>query len=226
MEEGAGDVSGMAFQMARKAGILKVALVIGVLLGATVDAKADCRIALLGDSIASGYGLAPEDALPAELERRLQTAGYACEVLDAGVAGDTSAGGLARLDWMLAEAPSHVIVELGGNDALRALPPKAMADNLEAIIERLKAEDIPVLLAGMRAPPNLGRDYGEEFAAVFPRLAEKHDIPLYPFILEGVAGTPELNQGDGIHPTAEGVDVIARRMLPTIEAWLERTGVS
>ena len=214
----------MAQQMARKAGILKTAVVIGAFLAAPAGAQDACRIAILGDSIASGYGLMLEDALPAELERRLEAAGYDCEVLDAGVAGDTSAAGLARLDWMLADEPSHVIVELGGNDALRALPPEAMADNLDAILGRLKSEDIPVLLAGMRAPPNLGREYGEAFAAVFPRLAEKHDVALYPFILDGVAADPELNQEDGIHPTAEGVDEIARRMLPAIEAWLEQTG--
>lgn len=210
--------------MAHRARILKTAVVIGLFLMAPAAAQADCRIAILGDSIASGYGLPVEDALPAELERRLE--GYECEVLDAGVAGDTSAAGLARVDWMLADEPTHVIVELGGNDALRALPPEAMADNLDAIIERLKSEDIAVLLAGMRAPPNLGRDYGEAFAAVFQRLAEKHDVALYPFILDGVAAEVALNQEDGIHPTAEGVDEIVRRMLPTVQAWLDRTGAS
>ena len=137
--------------------------------------------------------------------------------------GDTSAGGLARLDWMLADQPSHVIVELGGNDGLRALPAEQMEQNLEAIITRLQDEGIPVLLAGMLAPPNLGRDYGAAFEAVFPRLAQEHDVPLYPFFLDGVAGEALLNQGDGIHPTADGIATIVERILPTVTDWLDAT---
>ena len=135
-------------------------------------------------------------------------------MLDAGVGGDTTAGGLARLDWMLADRPSHVIVELGGNDGLRALPPEQMEQNLDAIVSRLQADGVAVLLAGMRAPPNLGRTYGDAFAAVFSAVAERHDVPLYPFFLDGVAANPELNQGDGIHPTAAGIAVIVERILP------------
>jgi acyl-CoA thioesterase-1 len=145
-------------------------------------------------------------------------------VLDAGVGGDTSAGGVARLEWMLADRPSHVIVELGGNDALRGLPPEQMAANLDAIVARLKAEGVAVLIAGMLAPPNLGRAYGDAFAAAFAAVALRHDVPLYPFFLDGVAGKAELNQPDGIHPTAAGIDVIVERILPTVTAWLERTG--
>jgi acyl-CoA thioesterase-1 len=122
---------------------------------------------------------------------------------------------------MLADQPSHVIVELGGNDGLRALPTEQMADNLDRIIARLQDESIPVLLTGMLAPPNLGRDYGAAFQAVFPDLAEKYDVPLYPFFLEGVAGEASLNQGDGIHPTPEGVEIIVERILPTVTAWLD-----
>jgi len=215
-------LSGMRREMARIGRILKAAVVIAPLLAAS-PALADCRIAVLGDSIAAGYGLPVENALPARLEAALRARGYDCTVLDAGVSGDTSAGGRARLDWMLGDDPTHVIVELGGNDALRALPVEQMEDNLDAIITRLKEEGVAVLLAGMLAPPNLGREYGEAFAAVFPRLAEKHDVPLYPFILEGVAAEPDLNQRDGIHPSAEGVAVIVENLLPTVEAWLERT---
>lgn len=218
-----GALFGMTGEMDRVHRVLKVLTVIAVFLTAPAAAETACRIAILGDSIASGYGLSEEEALPATLEQRLRADGYDCRVIDAGVAGDTTAGGLARLDWMLADEPSHVIVELGGNDGLRALPPEQMEANLDAIIARLEDEGIPVLLTGMLAPPNLGREYGEAFAAVFPRLAEKHDIPLYPFLLEGVAAEPELNQGDGIHPTAEGVDEIVERMAPTVEAWLDET---
>ena len=138
--------------------------------------------------------------------------------------GDTSAGGLARLDWMLADQPSHVIVELGGNDgAARAAARARWSSNLDGIITRLKDEGIPVLLAGMLAPPNLGRDYGAAFEAVFPRLAAEHDVPLYPFFLDGVAGEALLNQGDGIHPTAEGIAIIVERILPTVTDWLDAT---
>jgi acyl-CoA thioesterase-1 len=176
---------------------------------------------VLGDSLTTAHGLALEEGFPARLERRLREAGHDCVVLDAGVGGDTTAGGLARLDWTLADRPSHVIVELGGNDGLRALPPEQMEQNLDAIVGRLRAAGVAVLLAGMRAPPNLGRTYGEAFAAVFPRVAARHDVPLYPFFLDGVAGDPELNQGDGIHPTAAGIAVIVERILPTITDWIE-----
>jgi acyl-CoA thioesterase I len=215
----------MASKMVRSGRALKVWLAFAVMALAWV-AKADapCRIAVLGDSLTSGYGLALEEGFPAQLQGRLRQAGYACEVLDAGVSGDTSAGGRARLEWMLADRPSHVIVELGGNDALRALPPEQMAANLDAIVSRLQDEGVAVLLAGMRAPPNLGRRYGEAFEAVFPRLAERRNVPLYPFFLDGVAGHPELTQPDGVHPTADGIALIVERILPTVTAWLDRTG--
>jgi acyl-CoA thioesterase-1 len=211
----------MRKEMVRRSGIRKlVAAILLMLLAPAVQAEAACRIAVLGDSLASSYGIDLAQGFPARLEARLAAAGYACEVLDAGVAGDTSAGGRARLEWLLADRPSHVIVELGGNDALRALPPDEMERNLDAIITRLQAAGIPVLLAGMLAPPNLGRDYGADFAAVFPRLAERHDVPLYPFFLEGVAGDPALNQQDGIHPSAAGIERIVDGILPYVEDWL------
>jgi acyl-CoA thioesterase-1 len=203
---------------------LKVCLTLAAIaLAPAATAGPPCRIAVLGDSLTSSYGLALEEGFPAQLEARLREAGYDCEALDAGVAGDTSAGGRARLDWMLADRPTHAIVELGGNDALRALPPEQMADNLDAIVGRLRAEGVAVLLAGMRAPPNLGQAYGHAFESVFVQLAKRHGVPLYPFFLVGVAGDPELNQPDGVHPTAEGIKVIVERILPTVTDWLDRT---
>jgi acyl-CoA thioesterase I len=215
----------MARQMGQVRAVLKAALTLAVLLGAAAATANDaCRIAVLGDSLATAYGLAVEAGFPAQLERRLRAEGYDCVVLDAGVGGDTTAGGLARLDWALADRPSHVIVELGGNDGLRALPPEQMEQNLDAIVSRLRNDGVAVLLAGMRAPPNLGRAYGEAFEAVFARVAQRHDVPLYPFFLEGVAGDPRLNQPDGIHPTADGIAIIVEGILPAVTAWLERTG--
>ncbi len=218
----AAEDEGMGREMVRRAGVLKLGLMI--MLGMAAQggaAEAACRIAVLGDSLTSAFGLDLADGFPAQLQRRLEAAGHHCEVLDAGVSGDTSAGGRARLDWLLGDQPSHVIVELGGNDGLRGLPPEELERNLDAIITRLQAEHIKVLLAGMLAPPNLGEDYGRAFAAVFPRVAAKHGVPLYRFFLDGVAGHPELTQPDGIHPTAAGIALIARRILPTVEAWLD-----
>jgi len=210
----------MRQDMVRWLAVLKATL-IG--LGTSAAVAEDCRIAVLGDSLAAGYGLPAEAAFPARLEEALQANGFDCEVINAGVSGDTSAGGLARLDWTLAEQPSHVIIELGGNDGLRALPPEELEANLDAILTRLAAEDIPALLTGMLPPPNLGREYGEDFSAVFPRLAERHDVPLYPFFLDGVAAEPDLNQPDGIHPNTAGVEVIVEGILPTVEPWLAET---
>ncbi len=212
----------MAKQMGGARRVLKL-LAASLVLIAAPDALAlsPCRIAVLGDSLTSAYGLDLADGFPAQLQRQLDAAGYHCTVLDAGVSGDTSAGGLARLDWLLGDRPSHVIVELGGNDALRALPPEELERNLDAIITRLQSKGVKVMLAGMLAPPNLGQDYGQEFAAVFPRLAVRHGVPLYPFFLDGVAGRPEVTQPDGIHPSANGIAMIVGRILPTVEAWLD-----
>ncbi|MDX1540158.1 MAG: arylesterase [Geminicoccaceae bacterium] len=217
----------MALQMVPSGRTLKlVLLVLAFALGVPpATAAPECRIAVLGDSLTAGYGLELEDAFPAELERALRAEGYACDVLDAGVSGDTTAGGRSRLDWMLGDEPSHVIVELGGNDGLRALPPEQMEDNLGAILTRLEGEGIPTLLAGMLAPPNLGQDYGRDFRSVFERLAESHEVAFYPFFLDGVAGQPELNQPDRIHPNEAGVDEIVRRILPTVIDWLHTTGI-
>jgi acyl-CoA thioesterase-1 len=214
---------GMARQMVQTGAVLKVWLALATMLVASdAAANAPCRIAVLGDSLTAAYGLPLADGFPARLRHGLRETGYDCEVLDAGVSGDTSAGGLARLEWVLADRPTHVIVELGGNDALRGLPPEQMAANLDAIVERLTAEGVAVLLAGMRAPPNLGRTYGDAFEAVFPQIAERYEVPLYPFFLDGVAGQVGLNQPDGIHPTAEGIEIIVERMLPMVTDWLEQ----
>jgi acyl-CoA thioesterase I len=223
MVAGSVEDEGMAIQMDRIASFLKGASLALALVLATGAEAAACRIAVLGDSLTAAYGLDVADGFPARLEQALRERGYACAVLDAGVSGDTSAGGLGRLDWMLADQPSHVIVELGANDGLRALPPELMAQNLDGIVTRLKDEGIPVLLTGMLAPPNLGRDYGAAFEAVFPRLAQEHDLPLYPFFLDGVAGEALLNQGDGVHPTADGIAIIVERILPTVTDWLDAT---
>lgn len=181
------------------------------------------RLLVLGDSLASGFGLPPGQGFAPRLEAALRARGREVRVLDGGVAGDTSAGGLARLDWALADRPQAAIVELGANDGLRGLDPRRMEENLAAILDRLAARRIPVLLAGMLAPPNLGTEYGREFAAVFRRLAEaRPEVLFYPFFLDGVAADPALNQADGIHPNARGVEEIVRRILPAAEALLDR----
>lgn len=175
------------------------------------------RILALGDSITAGYGLAEQYSLPIQLEAALRQAGLAVEVINGGVSGDTTAGGLARLEWMLGEKPDAVIVELGANDGLRGLDPKQTYRNLDKILTRLDAARVKVLLAGMLAPPNLGREYGREFNAIYPMLAERHHCLFYPFVLDGVAAKPELNQADGIHPNARGVAAIVARLVPYVE---------
>lgn len=185
-------------------------------------ADGELRILALGDSLTAGYGLGPGEGFPMRLEAALKARGHAVKIIDAGVSGDTTRGGLARLDWSLGEGADAVIVELGGNDALRGLAPKHTRAALDEILGKLKSRNIPVLLAGMMAPPNLGPDYGAEFNRLYSELAKKHDILLYPFFLDGVAARPELNQGDGIHPTAAGIDVIVGRILPSVEALVEQ----
>lgn len=204
--------------------LLKVSLTMLLIVGLTMPTTAlACRISVLGDSLTAAYGISVEQGFPTQLEQALGTNGHACDVLDAGVSGDTTAGGLARLDWMLADQPTHVILELGANDGLRGLPTEQMEANLNAIIDRLQAERLPVLLTGMLPPPNLGKDYTEAFTKVFRDLADRHAIPLYPFFLDGVAGEPSLNQPDQLHPLPEGVAVIVERILPVVIDWLDET---
>ncbi len=179
------------------------------------------RILAFGDSLTAGYGLPEAEGFPAQLEAALAAAGVEAEVINGGVSGDTTAGGLARLDWALADDPDVVILELGANDGLRGLRPAETRANLDAILTRLGEEGIAVLLAGMLAPPNLGREFGEAFNAMFPALAEEHGVAFYPFFLDGVATDPALNQPDGIHPNAAGVAVIVERILPHLLAVIE-----
>ena len=201
---------------------------IGVVLSAWLlllspqSAAGEPQIVVLGDSLTAGYGLSREDAFPARLEGALRAAGHGWRVIDAGVSGDTSAGGLARLDWALADKPEIVIVELGANDGLRGLPSDRMEANLDAILARIGESGAGTLLAGMRAPANFGADYAAAFRVVYERLAAKHRVAFYPFFLEGVAMEPALNQPDGIHPNAAGVAEIVRRIVPHVVALIAR----
>jgi len=177
-------------------------------------------LVVLGDSLSAGYRLAPGDGFPEKLAAGLKARGHLVKVINAGVSGDTTRGGLARLDWSVPSTANAVIVELGGNDALRGIDPAISRKTLDQIITRLKQSGKRVLLAGMKAPPNLGAAYGMAFNAIYPDLAGIHKIPLYPFFLEGVAADPDLNLDDGIHPNARGVDVIVSRILPSVEGLL------
>jgi acyl-CoA thioesterase I len=187
------------------------------------DAVADDPVIVaLGDSLTAGFGLLAEDAYPPLLEQRLRREGYAYRVVNAGLSGDTTAGGLRRVDWVLRARPAIVIVALGGNDGLRHQSPAAMRDNLVEIVRRLRAAGATVLLAGMRVPPNYGADYARAFAAVFPEVARTTGVPLVPFLLDGVAGDNRLNQPDGIHPTADGQRVIAATLWPHLKPLLRK----
>lgn len=179
-------------------------------------AAAEVVIVALGDSLTAGFGVDAGAAFPSQLEAALAANGVAARVINAGVSGDTSAGGRARLDWVLADDPDLVIVELGANDGLRGLDPGAMRANLDDILARLRARGVKALLTGMLAPPNLGPDYGAEFNGTFPALAETYGVVFYPFFLDGVAARPQLNQADGIHPNSAGVRVIVERMTPYV----------
>jgi acyl-CoA thioesterase-1 len=180
------------------------------------------RLVVLGDSLSAGYGLPQSAAFPAVLERALRARGHQVEIANAGVSGDTSSGGLDRLEWSVPDGTDGVIVELGANDMLRGLDPTITRRSIEGIVERLKARHIPVMLAGMYASRNLGPDYVKAFDALYPEIAQKHGLVLYPFFLDGVAGDRALNLPDGIHPSAKGVEAIVERILPTVETFLAR----
>jgi len=195
------------------------ALVVLVLCLAAITGHAQggpVKIAVLGDSLAAGYGVKPDQAFTARLQAALQRRARNVTILNHGVSGDTTAGGVERLDWMLADKPDIVLVELGANDALRGLDPAAAERNLDAIITKLKAAGVTVWLAGMLAPRNFGPEYAVQFDGLYKRLADKHGVPLYSFFLDGVAQDPALNQPDGVHPNVKGVDVIVDRILPFI----------
>jgi len=178
------------------------------------------RIVALGDSLTAGYGLSSQAAFPAQLQEALKARGHNVEIVNAGVSGDTAAGGLERLDWSVGEGVDGVILELGANDMLRGVDPAATKRSLETIVQRLKGRNIPVLMAGMLASRNLGPDYAARFDAIYPDIAKAHGLVLYPFFLDGVAGQRNLNLADGIHPNPEGVKVIVERMLPTVERFI------
>ena len=204
-------------------------LVLGMLLVATGTAFAPTvaaaqtrpiKMVVLGDSLSAGLGLSASSAFPARLQKSLEAKGIAVDIINAGVSGDTTSGGRDRLDWSVPEGTEAVILELGANDALRGIDPRVTRAALTDILTRLKARRIAVLLCGMLAPPNYGSDYSARFNAIYPELAKSFGVPLYPFFLEGVATDASLNQADGLHPTAEGVDMIVKNILPTVEAFL------
>ncbi len=188
----------------------------------TTASAAQITLVALGDSLTAGYGLANEEVFPVRLEKALRARGHDVRVHNAGVSGDTSSGALSRLDWALPAEADAVIVELGANDALRGTDPGTTRRDLSRILEKLEERDLPVLLAGMLAPPNMGSEYAEDFNGIYPELAQRHGAILYPFFLDGVAADMSLNQGDGMHPNARGVDVIVERILPFAEQLIAR----
>ncbi|WP_425423687.1 arylesterase [Solidesulfovibrio alcoholivorans] len=198
-------------------------LLLGCLVTSTTAAAAT-RLAAFGDSLTAGYGLPAGDAFPARLEQALAARGRDVTIANFGVSGDTTAGGLARLDQVLSMRPDGVIVELGANDMLRGQDPETAMANLDAILKRLTGAGIPVLLCGMRSAKNYGADYAAEFDAIYPALAKRYDAALYPFLLDGVTGHPDLTLPDGLHPNARGVGEIVARILPTAEAFVDKLG--
>jgi len=188
-----------------------------------ITAAEPLRIVALGDSLMAGYGLAEKDGFPAKLQAVLRAKGHDVEVINAGVSGDTASGGLTRLDWSVPKDAAAVILELGANDALRAVNPAETRKALDEALRRLRERKLEVLLAGMLAPPNMGAEYSAAFDRIYPELAQKHSVLLYPFFLDGVAAVEKLNQRDGIHPTAAGVDVIVERILPSVEKLIAQT---
>ncbi len=204
-----------------------VSIVLLVMMAAAWQAapksvKGPVKILALGSSLTQGYGLPPGTEFTVQLQAALKGAGIDAVVTNAGVSGDTSAGGLARLDWSLADHPDAVILELGSNDMLRATPPAETEKNLRAILDKLKAAHVKVLLTGMHAQHNLGADYVRQFDAIYPRLAGQYDVLFYPFFLDGVALNPKLNQADGMHPNPAGVKIIVARMLPMVKKLVGR----
>jgi acyl-CoA thioesterase-1 len=189
---------------------------LALLLMAAPAWAAPIKILAIGTSLTQGYGLPPGTEIPAVLQARLKAKGVDATVINAGVSGDTSAGGLSRIDWSLADHPNAAIVELGSNDALRGIDPIQTEKNLSAILTKLKTAHVPVLLLGMRAPKNFGPEYETKFDPIYPRLAKQYGALLYPFVLDGVALNPKLNQADGIHPNPAGVQIIVNKILPDV----------
>ena len=210
--------------LARMFGKPGAALALGMLLtiGAGTQASArSWRIIAFGDSLSAGFQLPASAAFPNVLEKALRARGFDAQVVNAAVSGDTVAGGVARIDWALSEGADIVILELGANDMLRGHDVTRTQEGLDTLLATIRAKGARALLAGMRATPSLGADYAARFDAIYPTLARKHGVPLYPFFLEGVAGDPSLNKSDGLHPTKRGVEVIVERILPAVEAMLK-----
>ena len=178
------------------------------------------KLVVLGDSLSAGLGLSASDAFPAKLQKALKNNGIDADISNAGVSGDTASGGRDRLDWSVPEGTQGVILELGANDALRGTDPSVTKSALSDILTRLKARGVSVLLCGMLAPPNYGKDYADRFNAIYPDLSKSFGVPLYPFFLDGVAADAKLNQADGIHPTPAGVDIVVKNIMPAVEAFL------
>jgi acyl-CoA thioesterase-1 len=199
-----------------------VGVLCAILMAAPAQAAAALKIVALGDSLTAGLGLPAQATFPAQLQAALTAKGEAATIVNAGVSGDTASGGLDRLDWSVPAGTGAVILELGANDALRGIDPKVTQAALDKILRRLAARHIPVLLAGMQAPRNMGADYVGQFDAIYPALASTHPVVFYPFFLDGVATDPTLNQGDGMHPNPAGVDVIVKRILPSVEELIAR----
>ncbi|ALG71987.1 acyl-CoA thioesterase [Azospirillum thiophilum] len=217
---------GASFKAALSGGLSAAVLAFTIAAGASMTvptsaAAAPVKLLALGDSLTAGYGLAEPQGFTRQLEKALSGKGYSVTVINAGVSGDTTAGGRARLDWALADKPDAAIVELGANDMLRGLDPDQARANLDAILKTLTERKIPTLLAGMFASPSLGKPYTDRFNAIYPDLAKSYDLPLYPFFLDGVALDRTLIQQDGLHPNAQGVAVIVERILPSVTALLD-----
>jgi len=201
---------------------LLVAAFCAFLMAPVAHAAAPLKIVALGDSLTAGYGLPGGQAFPAQLQKALRSKGYDVKIVNAGVSGDTTTAGLDRLAWSVPDDTAGVILELGANDALRGVDPKVTKATLEKILDRLAKRHIPVLLAGMQSPRNMGPEYVKTFDAIYPALAAHHDVIFYPFFLAGVAADPKLNQADGMHPNPQGVDIIVHRMLPSVEQLIAR----
>ena len=200
-----------------------LSLAMTIAISATARAESVSLVGF-GDSLMAGYQLPPEDAFPARLEKALREKGLDVTIANAGVSGDTTSGGLARIDWSVPDGTRGVILELGANDALRGIPPEETRENLEAMIVRLKGRGISVLLAGMLAPPNMGADYGARFNAIFPELAKEHNLVFYPFFLDGVVTEAGLKLDDGMHPNGDGIGIMVERFLSTAELFVRSLG--
>ena len=208
--------------MFKRLAMLSFPVLLALVALSGISTAEPARIVAFGDSLMAGYGLAPGESFPEKLEQSLRERGHDVVITNAGVSGDTSTGGLQRLDWSIPDDTDLVILELGANDMLRGISPDITRSNLDEMIARLGSRQIDVLLAGMLAAPNLGPDYAAAFNPIYPDLAHQYELQLYPFFLDGVAAQPELLLGDGMHPNARGIDMMVERMLPIVEAELAR----